>query len=239
MGSVRSWVFAGSIVTLSALANAQYSIVDNLPGAFLDIGANATPANQGTPLGLADDASTTIPRTIQNALFPLGRTVVSNNGGMAFAPTSDVLTPGPSPLPSVDAFGMSKSLLCAWDDPGDSTGDVYWKEIAGVLYVQWDNRTLNASGATATFQIQIFDGAAFQCDVYAQFLYHDIEDPRILGGNVFTVGYQETELGIQWDTAQHPLTNSTVLSLTCANSPAPGSLGAVVFGLCLASRRRR
>jgi hypothetical protein len=200
-------------------SHAQVRIVDDLPGAFLDIAAT------GTPLALSDDGEANFVSTIGNSLIPAGQVRIGANGGARFG-TSPIPTLGPdlaavnTSLPSSGAFAGRQALLPFWDDlvltnsvSGD--GEVYVEEVGDVLVIQWDD--VRVASATPfdrmTFQVQVLANGP----VRARFVYRTIGLQGIAsgGGAGATIGYQ----GPNGTSAQHSLdartvvTNGTVLSL--------------------------
>jgi len=186
------------LIAAAGLASAQtLEIVDDLPGEFIDITELG-----GKPLGLSNDDSAEITTSIGNVVFPAGRVVVSNNGGLAFDPPDDFLAPLNEEIPSDNAFGGGQAILAFWDDIGNDVGDVFWMELSDRMIVQWHDNRFEGSEDTARFQVQIFAnvGASPQ-PIYAQFLYADIEQPRPSGGVSATIGYQDGAAGfndVQW-----------------------------------------
>jgi len=94
-------VAAALAMGIAANAHAQpLQIVDNLPGAFIDISQTG-----GTPLNLGDDEEVGIGTFAGNLVFLAGTVVVGNNGGIGFGnPTISDLTPFNEPIPSGNAF---------------------------------------------------------------------------------------------------------------------------------------
>lgn len=215
------------------------SIVDNIPGAFIDISMT------GTPLGLSDNGEAVVMTTISNAVFSSGSVVVANNGGIGYSLADPNLAPDNEPLPSLRAFGGNQALLGFWDDIGNTVGgDVYVEELADRLVVQWDDKPFaDDPAARITFQLQVIDGAIPGPTPYAQFLYADVEGNRAGGGQSATIGYQDGGTGfntVQWSfNKQFAVLNGTVLSLI----PEPGTAALVMIGGIVAvgrhSRRRR
>lgn len=218
-----------------ATAVAQLSIVNDLPGSYIDI------SGTGTPLGIAGDDEATIFTTISNGVFPAGAVIVGNNGGAGFgSPPDDNLGPVNEPLPSVNAFGGGQSLLPFWDDIGNTIGDVYWQELSDRLIVQWEMKQFEDSTDTVTFQLQVIAPAPGPVQIYAQLLYRDVEQPRALGGISATIGYQDGIGGIfndvQWSfNQQFAVRNGTILSLI----PEPGTAALLAAGGLCALRRHR
>ncbi len=228
-GTVTAVILA--LCVFSCAANGALEIVDNLPGTFIDISVD------GTPLNLSGDDVAQITTTMGNALFPSGRVVVSNNGGMGFDPPVDYLAPVNQPRPSKDAFGGGQVMMAFWDDIGNEMGDVLWYEINYTLIVQWHDHTFEGSSDSARFQIQIFD-TDHPTEIFGQLLYADIEQPRPAGGGSATIGYQNGGRqfnDVQWSyNLAGAVANGTVLSLI--PEPSMGVL-MVVVGLALLRRQ--
>ncbi|MCP4589420.1 MAG: PEP-CTERM sorting domain-containing protein [bacterium] len=237
MNAERSiaWMFAGMLVC-SGVATAQpLVIVDDQPGAFIDISVT------GTALGLGEEDETIYSTAIGNTVLPAGDIVIANNGGVGFDNPPDTnLAPLNAPLPSNSAFGGGQALLAFWDDIGNTMGDIYVREDADRLIIQWHDRQFADSEDTSRFQIQIFDETTRAGCIYAQFLYADIEQPRAGGGASATIGYQDDGAGfgdVQWsfDTA-NDVDDGMVLTLMC---PEPGTAFLVGLGGLAVWRRQR
>ncbi|MEZ6017014.1 MAG: hypothetical protein R3F49_17985 [Planctomycetota bacterium] len=201
------------------------TIVDNLPGTWVDI------STTGTPLSLADDAEVDISTTISNALFAAGVVRVGSNGGIRFDGTGQDLGVGNQTLPNAGAFGIDgQSLLGFWDDIDTESGlwgEIYWQETMGMLIVQWQATAFfngSATADTVTFQIQVPSNAGA---VMARFLYQDVSSVRADGGGSATIGYQAGSFAnqndVQWSfDTPGAVANGDVLSLVMG----AGSVGA-------------
>lgn len=217
----------------AAAASAQsLSIVDDLPGVFEDI------SGTGTPLNLSGNLEAVINTTIGNLVFPAGRVVVGNNGGVGFDPLDDNLAPDNEPIPSINAFGGSQAALPLWDNIGNDIGDVYWAEQLDTLIIQWHDHRFEGSQDTSRFQLKIFELAPTPNTIYAQFIYADIEQPRAGGGASATIGYQDGGAGfndVQWSfNTAGAVANGTVLSIV----PEPSSVVLLLVGALRFLRRR-
>ena len=223
-----------SISGVAVIANGRQAltIVDNIPGEFMDISPDGT--GKGIPLNLGDDDSVVIPtRSVGNDVYPIGRdrrVVVANNGGVGFNVPNLFLFPFNQQIPSEDAFGGGTSALVFWDDIDAKEGNVYWQDVGETLIVQWHKRDFGDRD-TAIFQLQIFgitDAGPF--DVYAQFIYKDIEQTRPGGGVSATIGHQDgpgqfNDFEWSFNTAG-AVSDNTVLSVI--PEPATGVLLALV-----------
>jgi len=162
------------------------TIVNNVPGTWIDI------STTGTPLGLADDGEIDIATTIGNTLFPAGVARVGSNGGVRFGGTGQELGFTNGAIPNGAVFSLtSQTLLPFWDDintSGGTAGEIYWRETAGKLIVQWHDVAFFASAGqgTARFQLQV-NGSG---NPPAQFLYQDIGQARPNNGGSATIGVQ-------------------------------------------------
>jgi hypothetical protein len=170
----------------AAPGSGDIRIVDCLPGTFVDISAT------GTALDLADDDEADIATTVGNAWLAAGTARVGSNGAMRFAGMGTELDSANGTLPNAGAFGATSQVLMPfWDDidtAGGTLGNVYWQEIGGILYVQWQNVGFFGSPAweRATFQLQVHStGPAL-----AQFLYTHVQGFRASNGVSATIGYQ-------------------------------------------------
>ena len=227
-------------LTLGVAANAgaeQLRIVDNLPGQFIDISVTG-----GTPLGLSDDEEVELLTSpIGNDVFPSDFTIIANNGGLAFRnPASIDLTPLNESIPSSNAFGGGQAALAFWADIDDKCGDVYFEFQSDRLIVQWNNRNIDGTADTLTFQIQIFDQSAIGPNqIVAQYLFTDVEQTRPGGGASATIGYQDGGAGfgdVQWSfNTPGAVSNGTVLSLvTTYSEPIPSTSWWAIGLVCLA-----
>jgi len=231
------FVLGGSLIAGAALA--QLTIVDDIAGTFVDI------SGTGTNLLLSDDSSATITSTVGNAVFAAGSIRVGNNGAMGFGIATGELGFTNAAIPGTGTPGgmyAAQALAPYWDDIDSETGGVFWQEIGGVLYVQWENRSHfpgPTTSGTLTMQVQVFSAGP----VYAQFLYENVEGPAWGGGASATIGYLDGASGansgnnIQWsfDTPAS-VANGTVLSIAV---PEPGSFIAIAAGLGLLLIRRK
>ena len=98
-------VFAVTVLAgASSLYGQQLQFVDNIPGVFEDI-------SNRPPLEIGDDGEVEIITSPGNFVFPFGRALVANNGGVRFGVSPDSnLAPGNEPIPSVAAFGGGQAL---------------------------------------------------------------------------------------------------------------------------------
>jgi len=246
------------VVSLAARAVAiPISIVDNLPGTYIDI------SSTGTLLTPTSDGSVTDSTSgIGNALFPAGALIVAENGGISFGtPASTSLAATNDPIPSVNAFGGSQAILGYWDDliqPGGSfaalqtcpgkTGGIFRAVSGTTLVVQYRNvcvRSSQLSGPDPSqidFEIQVFDSPIPAPGIFAQILFADIQRPVPDGGASATIGYQDGGLGnndFQWSSnTAGSVMDGTVLSIV--PEPSTGVFAGLVFsGLILVRRRNR
>ncbi len=226
------------LIAMAACAGTAFAqpltFVTNEPGAgFIDISGNLLDS-----LVLTDDGVVTITMGAGegNALFPPGGTwTIGNNGAMGFnIPLSEQsLPPGPGAFPIPGgagqlgpAFGgIEKALIPGWDDEGDSANpvqDVFAKvdTVNNMLIVQWNDLPVGVLGDTTTFQVQVPFGTSLNCGVYARFIYTNVENPTVRRGELYSIGYQDGELGQNNSvnigyTQANVIANGTVLSLTC------------------------
>ncbi|MDI1289967.1 MAG: hypothetical protein PSX37_08485, partial [bacterium] len=223
------------VASCAATALAQpLNFVTNEPGAgFIDISGNLLDSLVLTDNGVM---TITLGSGQGNALFPPGGSwTIGNNGGMGFnIPVPDqALPPGPGafPIPSGSsqigpAFGgIQKALIPGWDDEGDSviaSHDVFAKvdTVNNMLIVQWNELPVGFVGDTTTFQVQVPFGSALQCGVYARFIYVNVNNPTVQRGGLFSIGYQDGELGQNNSVnigflTPNVIQDGMVLSLTC------------------------
>jgi hypothetical protein len=223
---------------LAAAASAQLSIVNNIPGTFLDI------SGTGTALGLGDDTLANITTTVGNSVFAAGTHRVANNGLVALSNTTAA---GPFTNATIPATGTPVGLTAGaqylapyWDDFDSETGNVYWQEVGGTLYIQWHDRSHFPGPTTdhATLQVQIHSSGP----ALAQYVYSNIEGtPNWGGGLSATIGYVDGTSGDNsGNNIQHSfnmggaVNNQTVLSII----PEPASLSLLALGGLALIRRR-
>jgi hypothetical protein len=211
---------------------------DDLPGQFIDI------SQTGKALMLGDDDEVELNTIIRNDVFPGGRIVIGNNGGMSYDPPGLDLDPENQEIPSGGAFAGGQALLAFWDDIEDKEGDVYFEEKVDRLIIQWHDRNFKQSGDTSRFQIQVMNieaGPRRGPLVFAQLLYDDIEQPRAGGGVSATIGYQDGGAGfmdLQFSFNQFgAVSNGTVL--TVSEVPEPSTLVLVALAGAASLRRRK
>jgi len=204
---MRTYLVCAALV---APAMAQTRIVDDLPGAFLDI------ASTGIDLTLANDGELAVPTTIGNALFPAGTLRVGANGGARFGVSAIglELAPDNAQLPSSAAFGFRPALLPYWDALDVTAGRVLYLESGDTLIVQWHNVRLVGApfNDRITFQLQVHRRGP----ILAQLAYLDIEAGVRAGGSGATIGFQAFGAGSTVQHAwnlRHVVSNGLVLSL--------------------------
>jgi MYXO-CTERM domain-containing protein len=223
----------GAALATSA-ASAQVTIVNNLPGSWIEI--NQT----GTALNLSDDGAADIATTVSNALFAPGTARVGSNGAVRFGGTGTSLAFSNAAIPASGNFSLTSQVLDPfWDDFNTSSGtngNIYWQDVGGTLVVEWDHAAFFASSDTATFQIQVPSTGP----IFAQFIYRDVTSARANSGASATIGYQAGGIqnDVQWsfNTAGN-VGNGTILSLVAV--PAPGAAALMGIGGLVAIRRRR
>ncbi|MEZ6016143.1 MAG: hypothetical protein R3F49_13570 [Planctomycetota bacterium] len=199
-------------------ARAQVRFVDGLPGTFIDIAAT------GTPLPLPQDGEADITTSIGNTLLPAGTVRIGANGGMRFGATvafNRELAPTNTQIPNITAFGGGVALLPYWDSfqptlpPLGTTIPTFYQELGDTLIVQWSGVVLAGDNSVSnqhTFQVQVHRTG----DVFAQFLYPDIEDGNLASGRGATIGFQGSNIAgsVQYSfNAPHAVRNGTVLSI--------------------------
>lgn len=226
------------VLVFTSVASAQLIWRSDLPGTFIDIATNG-----GIPLNLDDEDETVINVSIGNFLFPAGSVAVGNNGGAAWAPPSTNLAPVNQPLPSLQAFGGGRALLPFWDDIGNTVGDVWYRQDANQLIIQWKGNHFGDNNDTTNFELQVKNlGPALGPgnEIIAQLLYQDIQQPRADGGGSATIGYQADAASpfvsnqFSFDTPDS-VYDGTVLSLLL---PEPGGTAALLFIALFALRKR-
>ncbi len=178
----RSMIVAAAGLAVSASAQAQYAIVDNQPGAFLDISQTGTAIQ-----GAGDDTVHQITTSIGNQLFPAGTVTICSNGWMC----AGVATAAPyyndggtlptTGLPTWSYFPPG-TQVCPLPGLDDRDGvpapnpTIYWQQVGGMLVVQWHNIShyFDASGTnTIDFEVKVFGTPSG--GVYAQYIYSDAE----------------------------------------------------------------
>ncbi|MDG1050875.1 MAG: hypothetical protein P8M11_00625 [Planctomycetota bacterium] len=200
------------------------TIVDNLPGTYIDI------STTGTPLSLSDDGEVDIPTTIGNTVLAAGIARVGSNGAVRFDGTGAELGYTNQPIPSTAAFNSDRTLMPFWDDfdtDGGLEGEIYYQETGGVLVIQWEAAEFFPGGTggidTATFQIQVPSGTG---PIIAQYLYQSVDSFRADGGASATIGFQSGDPG-GYDDVEYSfdspgaVNNTTVLTVLAS----PGQIG--------------
>lgn len=223
----------GTALATSA-ASAQVTIVNNLPGSWIEI--NQT----GTAMNLGDDSSTSFVTAVSNALFAAGSIQVGSNGAVRFGGADNGLAFTNQTIPSSSNFGLADQVLDPfWDDfntQGGAAGNIYAQDVGGTLVVEWDHAAFFASSDTATFQLQVHSSGP----TFAQFIYRDVTSARAGTGSSATIGYQAGGIqnDVQWSfNTAGAVDNGTVLSLVAV--PAPGAAALLGLGGLVAIRRRR
>jgi hypothetical protein len=155
-----------AIALIAVTANAQVTILPG-SGTFVDI------SGTGTALaGAGDDTAHGFTSTVGNDLFPAGAIAVTSNGYLVSgaAPSSSIFTNAAITSTSTGTlvgYAAANKVLCPfWDDlyaVGAPGATLYWQEIFGVLYIQYQNighfATSSAAGGPGiTFQVQIYQG---------------------------------------------------------------------------------
>jgi hypothetical protein len=178
MPSTRRFLTLLAVGVLATTLSAQ-TISSAFPGTFVDL----TPAGMnGTAIIPGDDSSHQIFTTVGNGLFPAGPVTLRNNGvasagANALGPNTNADIPV-SGVPAGLTASANGILLPFWDNlfpnPAYPTR-IYWKEIGGVLYIEWfreDEFFASAAGQDITFQVQVF-GAPAPGTPWIQYLYPD------------------------------------------------------------------
>lgn len=223
-------------------ANAQLSIVNNLPGTFMDI------SGTGTFIDSTDDSEHTITSTVGNNAFPAGMVRIGNNGAVASMVSTGDISFVNNAIPAVGhPSGVPATawdiMYPFWDDLIPTTAansGIYHQEMDGNLIIQWNEQDhFGAPGTgTVTFQLKIFGSGP----VLAQFIYQDAEFAAGAlqnNGGSATIGFSTLAStgnnNVQWSFNTMSISSGTVLSLV----PAPGSAALLGLGGLLAARRRR
>lgn len=224
---------AALVIVAAGVAGADpVQIVDDIPGAFIDIAAT------GELLPIGDEGEALITTDIGNGLLPAGNVVVANNGGIAFNPPDMDLAPGNENLPSQGAFGGGQALMPYWDDIGNDVGGVYYQALDDRLIVQWENRFIgtseNGEAGFITFQVQVFDRSEAG-NPYFQFIYEDMAAAGY--GASATIGYQDGGAGFNDDVWSLNTPGAIADGVVLTALPEPGSVG--LLAVALLARRRR
>jgi MYXO-CTERM domain-containing protein len=223
----RTILAAAGVALAATAANAQYAIVNSMPGAFIDISGTGTDLNLN-----ADDSTVAFNSTIGNAILAAGALRVSSNGNVQAGTTNSAFSNVALP-----AAGFTNAMFPYWDDmrTDNTGGDVFAQNLADRTIIQWNNIGTFAGGSgTGTFQVQIFNGSS---GILAQFIYVDVEfgGAADFGGSA-TIGVQTPAAFAQWSFNQpDAVRNGTILTVT----PAPSALALLGLGGLVASRRRR
>lgn len=183
---------------IAASAGAQLTIA---PGSavFVDISATGTAL-----IGVGDDSAHGFTTSVGNDLFPAGNVVATSNGylvagaipGGSIFTNSTILATSTA---TVVGYAVTTKVICPfWDDlygAGAPNATIFWQEINGVLYVQWQNighfATSSAAGGPGiTFQVQVSSacGAATIHLVYPDTTFGGVQAVNDSGASA-TVGY--------------------------------------------------
>src|ERR1043166_5842435 len=111
-GRISTWSLLVAAAAIQSVQATPITIVDNLPGTFIDI------SSTGTPLNIPSDGSVVVSSDgIGNSLFPAGNIVVGENGGLGFQnPPNNNLPPANAPIPDVATFGGGQAILAYYDN---------------------------------------------------------------------------------------------------------------------------
>jgi hypothetical protein len=206
---------AAACVFISTTALAQYQILSNIPGTYLDITAT------GTYYNLGDDGTADITSAVGNGLFPAGSHRISNNGAVAWGSTGATAFTNAT-IPSGSLGGGGLALAPYWDDlyTWASPQGVYVLEQAGTLYITWHVGHINNSSGTGIVQLQVHSAG----NSLAQFIYQDVGSygTGLNFGASATVGFQTSaSSGIQYSfNTPGAVANGTVLSIVpISNDP--------------------
>jgi len=230
----RALPVLAALSLLAGAAHAQLVIVNNVPGTFEDI------SGTGTPLNLTDNGKATVVLPIVNLVFQSTLVTISNNLAVGFggAAAGSNAAPVNTAIPGPGLFGGAQSLAPMWDNPGANlpAANVYYQVFSDHYTIMW--KDLPKAGGTVSAQLQVFGGSPRRTEIYAQFLYTDVQQPNVR--NIATIGYQDGNTGfndVQWSfNDPNAIQNGTILTLML---PAPAAAGLLVPGLILAARRRR
>ncbi len=176
-------------IALSSGAHAQYVIVNDVQGTFVDI------SGTGTALSFAnlDDGTAAFTSTVTNALVSNPNLYACTNG--TISDTDTFTAYGNTALP---ALGPTLALFPFWDDLYlNPPGAVYVQSIVqggiNVQIIQW-NQVMSypcCTNPVGTFEVKIFDSGP----TLVQFLYADVAFAGSSNGN--GNGASAT-IGAQW-----------------------------------------
>ncbi len=220
VGGYNGSTGSGTLTVAEAPPPTPVTIVDDVPGTFVDI------STTGTPLGLTDDGAVDIATTVGNHVLAAGVARVGSNGGVRFDGTGFSLGYTNQNIPSLSAFSGDRTLLPFWDDintASGTNGEIYHEEVGGVLIIQWEDAGFFSSTDTVTFQLQVFPGTGPRI---AQYLYESVDSARADLGGSASIGFQSGDLGglddVEWSfNTSGSVMNGTVLTVVTG----PGGLG--------------
>lgn len=209
----------------ASAASAQISIVNSIPGAFIDI------SGTGTNLGLeGDDSATSFTAAHGNIVLPSGTVFVSTNGLVTNVANTGFTN---TAMPLGTGFGYAP----LWDDfrTDSGGGDIFVQNFADRTIIQFNNlRTFATPGTDlGTWQIQIFSSGP----VLAQYIYQDVTFGNASdNGGSGTIGAEAADGSFaQWSFNTASIQAGTVLSVV----PTPGAAAMLGLGGLVALRRRR
>ena len=211
---MKSKMFVLALVTAAGSAFAQNTIVNNIPGTYVDI--SALPGAVGLTNGVtADDVSYVINSSVTNSVFASTTVRVCTNGFLQFGGaagsttwTNVTIAAGTN---SPVGTATTQALMPYWDDMRfrAATGDeLYWIEgpaesfglpaaLGNVLIIQWNavgHYDATAGGSDfsvgdGSYQVQIYSNVVN--NVAAQMLYSDVvwDNPAMDNGVSATVGF--------------------------------------------------
>ncbi len=215
----------GSALAASA-ASAQISIVNSVPGTFIDI------SGTGTNLGLeADDGAASFSATHGNSVLPAGLVFVGSNGQVTNVSNTGFTN---APMPYGSGFGYApavgrlphrlrrrRHLLAELRGPHHCS-------------VQQPPHLRGPGTDLGTWQLQIFSSGP----VLAQYIYQDVIFGNVSdNGGSATIGAEAVDgTFAEWSFNVASISNGTVLSVVV---PAPGAAALLGIGSLVALRRRR
>jgi hypothetical protein len=237
-------------LALCALAGAQTTITNTLPAVlgYLDLMTNGGTTVVPPPsLGSEHNIVT----TVGNFLFPPGDVRIANDGVAIAGTTAGDVSSTNVAIPAAGfPAGLpvgAAAILPWWDGlcPTGIPGSIWWKQAAGVLYIEWigESRFVFCDINVIKFEIQVFESPGPGAPLI-QILYPDTEfftgilpppfpqsDP-CNNGACATIGYVGLfGSNVQWSHNTSSVPSGSVLSilgfpmgLTASSPLGPGSL---------------